>query len=278
MLLIVTLNFFRFSRTRMASQRPILFLVEDCPNLALLIERAVLCEMPDVRILWARDIEEATRRSAGLEIELFLVDIYLPDGNGLDFLWKVAMEHPTARAIVMTGFPRPEHESLMVALGAIQFLRKPIELHTLVEQLRAALNKAGEGDESHDFRAALRNVTPAEIVQLKCLARATTIVEFLSEENVGRIRFEDGEITDATAGTVRGENALYEIIGWKRGQVTERPCVGFTERTIERSWQNLLMDAAQRADERQPVAGSAEEEAPGTSGYRILGEPSPLPG
>ena len=236
----------------MDSKHPVLFLLEDCPTTALIIERTVMLEMPDVRILWARNVADAEARVRGLSIDLFLVDISLPDGNGFEFLWKMAVEYPSASALVMTATPLPEHQAHIVALGVLHFLEKPIRPPTLIEKLRAALNRT-PGGENKDFRAALENVTPADIVQLKCLSNATTVLEFLSNEQIGRIRFEDGEITDATAGELQGVEAIYEILGWKCGQVTEHPCVGFPKRTIECSWQSLLMDAAHRIDERRSI-------------------------
>ncbi|MEP6668205.1 MAG: DUF4388 domain-containing protein [Chthoniobacter sp.] len=234
----------------MPQENPIIFLVEDCPVTGLIVERAVMHEMPDVRLLWARSLAEATERAAGLDIALFLVDIGLPDGNGFDFLWQMATDHPTARAIVMTATPLPEHQAHTSALGVLHFLEKPLQLQPLINQMRAALEKATEGEGKNDFRASLRNVTPADILQLKCLTRATTVVEFLSDDQIGRIRLEDGEIVSASAGALRGVDAVYEILGWTRGHVTEHPCVGFPMRTIDCPWQSLLMNAAQRIDER----------------------------
>jgi DNA-binding response OmpR family regulator len=240
--------------TEMDSKHPIVFLLEDCPTTALIIERAVMHEMPDVRILWANSVTEATARAEGLQVDLFLVDICLPDGNGFDFLWKMGVDHPTARAIVMTATSLPEHQMHTAALGVLHFLEKPLKIHSLIGLLRAALDQAEACGKGSDFRATLENVTPADILQLKCLTRATTIVEFSSDELLGWIRFEDGELTDASAGKLRGEDAVYEIVGWKRGQVTEHPCVGFPQRTIDRPWHNLLMDAAQHLDERGVAA------------------------
>jgi len=235
----------------MAPKHPIIFLLEDCPTTGLLIERAVMHEMPNVRLLWALSVEEAKARAEGLLIDLFIVDINLPDGNGLDFMWKMAVEHPSARAIVMTSSPLPEHPALTAALGALHFLEKPLHIPTFVGQLRSALDLVSIDDGKGDFHAILKNVTPSDILQLKCLTNATTVVEFVSEQHVGRVRFEDGEIVDASAGSLQGVEAVYEIIGWKRGQVIEHPCVGFSKRTIHCSWESLLMDAAHRLDERR---------------------------
>ena len=237
----------------MIPKHPVIFLLEDCPDTALIVERAVMHEMPDVRILWARTMVDAISRAEGLPIDLFLVDIALPDGNGFDFLWRMATEHPNTRAIVMTAFPLPEHQMHTAALGVLHSLEKPIRIRPLIDLLRSALDKDPESEKKNDFRATLENVTPADILQLKCLTGATTIVEFLSEQQVGRVRFESGEITDASVGNLRGVEAIYEIVGWKRGQVVEQPCVGFFERTIHLPWHTLLMDAAHRLDEQRTI-------------------------
>jgi DNA-binding response OmpR family regulator len=239
----------------MVGKHPIIFLVEDCPDTALIIERAVMHEMPDVRILWARNMAEASSRTQGLPVDLFLVDIVLPDGNGLDFLWLTATEHPDARSIVMTAFPLPEHRAHAEALGVLHFLQKPVQIGPIIDYVRAALDKVDE-IEKNDFRATLHNVTPADVLQFKCLSGASTVVEFLSAGKVAWIRFEDGQIIDAAAGELRGVEAVYEIIGWKTGQARERPCVGSFERTINTPWHTLLMDAAHRLDESHPLTAS----------------------
>jgi DNA-binding response OmpR family regulator len=237
----------------MVPKHPIIFLLEDCPTTGLLIERVVMHEMPNVRLMWALSVEEANARVQGLQIDLFLVDINLPDGNGLDFMWKMAIEHPAARAIVMTANPLPEHPALTTALGVLHFLEKPLKIPSFLGLLRSALNQVSVDDGTGDFQAVLKNVTPADILQLKCLTGSTTVVEFISDQ-VGRVRFEDGEIIDASVGALHGVEAIYEIVGWKRGQVIEHPCVGFAKRTIQCSWQSLLMDAAHRLDERRSAA------------------------
>lgn len=238
----------------MTTENPIVLLLEDCPVTALLVERTVMHEIPQCRLLWARSVEEATLRSEGLDVALFVVDIGLPDGSGLDFLWKVSSLHPRARAIVITATPLPEHQMHSVALGVLHFLEKPLKLPILLSHLRQALDSEHMTGPNRDFRASLENVTPVDIVQLKCLAKATTVMEFHADGQVGRMRFEDGEVFDAECGKLRGVDALFEMLGWKCGQIAEQPSVGFFERTIDCPWQGLLMDAAQRIDESRAAA------------------------
>ena len=237
----------------MHAKNPIIFLLEDCPVTALLVERAVMHELPHVRLLWARSIAEANARAEGLAIDLFLVDIMLPDGSGLDFLWQMAPLHPAARVMVMTATPLPEYEVHSAALGVLHFFEKPLKLPILLGHLRKALDATATGAET-DFSATLRNVTPADVIQLKCLMRATTVIEFHSAGATGRIRFEDGEITDAAVGPMHGPAAFAAILSWKTGRVSEQPVTALGERTIHGPWQTLLMEAAQSLDEARAAA------------------------
>lgn len=224
-------------------------MLEDCPVTAQLIERAILIQLPHIRVLWARTLSEAAARIDGLPVDLFLVDVQLPDGSGLDFLWLVMQLYPSARAMVMTATPLPEYEVHSAALGALNFFEKPLKMDVFLGRLREAFGATDAATADPKFSATLRNVTPADIIQLKCLVHATTIIEVDSGVSTGQIRFEDGEIIDATVGETRGVAALGLIVSWKGGRVTELPCNGDAERTIHGSWQTLLMEAAQRMDE-----------------------------
>jgi DNA-binding response OmpR family regulator len=238
---------------------PIILLLEDCAVTGLLVERCVLREIPNVRLLWARSVEEAVARVEDLPVDLFIVDINLPDGSGLDFLWGMAAAHPDAEAIVMTATPLPEHTEHSAALGVLHLLEKPIKIPVLLGHVRDALGAAKSVRASKDFRATLERVTPVDLIQLKCLTRANTVIEFHSEGKTGRIRFEDGEVADASTDARRGVEALFEIIRWRRGQISERTTAGFSERTINVPWHHLLMDAAQQADEQLGAAQASQE-------------------
>ena len=235
----------------MSSAHPIVLLLEDCPVTALLVERAIFRELQGCRLIWARNVAEATERSADLPVSLFLIDVSLPDGCGLEFLERATAAHPSARAIVITASSLPEHQVMSAALGALQFLEKPLQMPKLVEHIRQALGAQNADGPTRDFRATLENVTPMDILQLKCLSAASTVVEFTSGSKNGRIRFQKGEVVDARTGALRGVDAVREIIGWPHGQVCEHVEIGEFERTIHCSWQALLMDAAQGIDEQR---------------------------
>lgn len=233
------------------SSHPIILLLEDCPVTALRVERAVLKDLPACRFIWARSVAEAEQRSEGIPIALFVVDIFLPDGSGLEFLVRATVAHPSASAIVITCTPLPEHRVMSAALGALHFLEKPLEMTLLLEQIDRALGSSNASLGRRDFRATLENVTPFDILQMKCLSAASTVVEFRSGAREGWIRLQKGEVVDARTDALRGVEAVREIIGWPHGQVVEHVEIGTFERTIHCSWQSLLMEAARGIDEQQ---------------------------
>lgn len=238
----------------MSAHSPIILLLEDCPVTGMLIERSILQSIPDARLVWCRSVEDAARRAAGLPIELFVIDISLPDGSGLDFLVKMSELHPWARAIVITASSLPEYQANSAALGVLHFLQKPVKPADFVNQVRVALASEVGDQERSDFSATLRNVTPMDILQFKCLAGETTAIEFKSAGRNGLVHLQSGEIAHASTGVLTGIDAVYEIVSWKRGTVLERTTVTEVERTIHAPWQMLLMEAAQRLDERAVAA------------------------
>jgi response regulator RpfG family c-di-GMP phosphodiesterase len=240
----------------MPNDHPIVVVLEDCPVTGMLVERAILNDLSACRVLWARSVDDAKRRIDGLPVDLFIVDIGLPDGSGLDFLWSATETHPAAKAIVITATGLPEYQANSAALGVLHFLEKPLNHKQMVGLVEKALDAETLNGTDTEFRATLENVTPVDILQLKCLTGSTTVVEFRSSGKMGRVRFQSGEIVDAEAPNLRGPEAVFEIIQWKRGQVSELPCHGFVERTIGCSWQTLLMEAAQRLDEKFAEQGS----------------------
>ncbi|MEO8351073.1 MAG: DUF4388 domain-containing protein, partial [Chthoniobacteraceae bacterium] len=203
--------------------------------------------------LWSRTIEEAGLRAESFSVDLFMMDIGLPDGNGLEFLWRMSSAHPNAKAIVLTATPLPEYQMSSAALGVLHFLEKPINPEQLIDIVRCSLSSEQVRADDEAFRATLEQVMPVDIIQLKCLTGATTAIEFRSGTDIGVVHFRDGEVVHAEAGRRSGADAIFKIIGWRCGRMSERPDLDPSETTISCSWQTLLMEAAQRLDESPAV-------------------------
>ena len=237
----------------MSAEFPVVLLIEDSLLNGARIERMILSDLPECRLVWARNIEEAQLRAIWLGIDLFLVDVELPDGNGLDFLCEMATVQPKAQAIVLTSMSVAKNRERSAALGVLRFLEKPVDLGQLKQLMRVALDRiqSGAATDGGAFQASLNNLTPVDILQLKCLTQASASVEFRSDAKVGRVHIVHGNIVHAEAGPLSGMPAFTQIMRWKGGKIVETALQPETPQTINGDWQALLMEAAQQIDEQQ---------------------------
>lgn len=68
--------------------------------------------------------------------DVLLVDLQLPDGNGIDLIREVSRSHPACDVMVVTIFGDEQHVLDSIAAGATGYLLKDIQPHELVEQIR----------------------------------------------------------------------------------------------------------------------------------------------
>jgi DNA-binding response OmpR family regulator len=244
----------------MNSETPIILLLEDSVDVGLAAEQIIVLSLPNCRVVWARTIEEARVRLYSLPIAVFLLDVVLPDGNGLDFLWEAQQARPEARAVIMSGCPLPQYRERAKNLGALRFLEKPVPANRLVLTLREALAAhTGESlNAATSFQGMLKELTPIDILQLKCMSNASCVIFFQAAGEQGRVFFENGQIVHAESQGVSGEEALNRIVGFKGGSLQEEDPQS-VKRTLYHDWQTLLMNAAHAQDVR--AMGAAADAA-----------------
>ncbi len=123
---------------------PVVLVVEDEePNRALL--RAVLARATDERLqglvlLEAADLEAARTILAANHVDLVLLDVRLPDGNGLSLMWDgVEQGLPRPPFVVLSASVLPAERGTALATGASDFVAKPYRPAQLVEAVANVL-------------------------------------------------------------------------------------------------------------------------------------------
>lgn len=111
------------------------------------------------RVFEAGDASEALEvlALAAGRIELALVDVVLPDVNGVDLARMIRASAPAVSVVFMSAFPA----EVLVAAGlrdpAVQFLAKPFTRGELLRSVERALEVgSGQGDGSPSPRAGER--------------------------------------------------------------------------------------------------------------------------
>ena len=82
---------------------------------------------------------EAIRKSEETVYNLALIDIKLPDMEGIDILTRMKDTVPKVRKIMMTGFPSVQNAIAAVNRKADAYLVKPLEVEKLLDTIREQL-------------------------------------------------------------------------------------------------------------------------------------------
>jgi CheY-like chemotaxis protein len=117
-------------------------LVEDDRADALLVEELIAEAAVDVDFAWMPSISDAERNLAAHRPDCVLLDLNLPDANGIDALERISKSDPSIPVIVLTGLNDEHFGVSAVASGAQDYLVKGrVEAETLRRSLLYAIER-----------------------------------------------------------------------------------------------------------------------------------------
>ena len=93
------------------------------------------------RLHHAGSIADARRIVADQAVDLVLIDLSLPDGDGLHFAEELQTSHPLTRAMVITGQASTDRAVAAIRAGCVDFVTKPIDVADLNRRIDAALSR-----------------------------------------------------------------------------------------------------------------------------------------
>jgi DNA-binding NarL/FixJ family response regulator len=80
---------------------------------------------------------EVVTRAEALSPDVILLDLKMPDGDGLTALRELRERGVTSRVLVLTSAPEPARVLPVVRAGAAGYLYKDVDPHALVQAIRA---------------------------------------------------------------------------------------------------------------------------------------------
>ena len=124
-------------------QRQLVLIVDDDAELSGLVVELLSREGWTAHaVLTGGDGERAL---AALKPELVLLDVMLPDANGLDLCRRWRGLHPGLGIVMLTARGEPLDRVLGLEIGADDYLPKPFEPRELVARVRALLRRQAPG-------------------------------------------------------------------------------------------------------------------------------------
>lgn len=126
------------SKDPTVENRPIL-VVEDDKDLAEIVVRRLKSEGYDAQCVHTWE-EGRARLTASLP-DLLLMDLNLPDADGMDIIEALRAEERTHKLAIVVASARDETDQLVRGIRSevMFFISKPFELEELVRKIRSAL-------------------------------------------------------------------------------------------------------------------------------------------
>jgi NarL family two-component system response regulator LiaR len=101
--------------------------------------RAFLSTTAEVEIVGeAADGEAAVRLATSLQPDVILMDLVMPEVDGIEAVRRIRAERPDARIVVLTSFATDEQIFPAIKAGALGYLLKDSTANDLLEAIRQA--------------------------------------------------------------------------------------------------------------------------------------------
>ena len=248
-----------------------ILIVDEEEHLLWALEKNLIPERPDIRVVTASDGERGLEWLRNERIDVLICDIKMPGKvDGFQLILRAKEIAPDARVVIMTAFGANRIQNLAERVGITHYIEKPFNIGDLRDVVLELLD-AKEG-----FQGVLSDLELTDIIQMLCLAKRTAMLHLKHRERRGKIVFEVGDVVHAEFAGESGEEAVYRMLGLRQGDIYMQSDFEATARTIECGWQDLLLEGVRRADEWR-----ADEESDAFAGPRPARqdtERGPMPG
>ena len=178
-------------------------------------------DQPDMKIVGqASNGREAIQRFRELHPDIVLMDLQMPEMNGLDALIAIRDETPEARIIVLTTYAGDAQVLRAIKAGARGYLLKSALHKELLETIRAVHTgrKAISADASFELaeHATDDALTPAEVRVLRMIADGNGNKEIAEQLSVSEETVK-GQVRNILSKLGAKDRTHAAMIGMKRG-------------------------------------------------------------
>jgi DNA-binding NtrC family response regulator len=115
-----------------------------------------LLELEGYEVETAGSGEEGLARIGERPFDLVLLDLALPDRNGIDLLAEVHAHDPQLSVIMITAYGTVENAVKAMQAGATNFIQKPWDNEKLLADVRAAITRHRVEEENIQLKRALK--------------------------------------------------------------------------------------------------------------------------
>jgi DNA-binding NarL/FixJ family response regulator len=197
-----------------------ILVVDDHPVVRAGVETLVASQADMTIVAQATNGREAIQQFRAQRPDITLMDIQMPEMNGLDALIAIRNESPEARIIMLTTYTGDAQVLRAIKAGAQGYLLKSALHRELLETIRGvhAGRKALSAEVSYEVaeHATDDALTPAEVRVLQLIARGNANKEIAEQLSVGEETVK-GQVRNILSKLGAKDRTQAAMIGLKRG-------------------------------------------------------------
>lgn len=118
-----------------------ILIVEDHEGVRILLCATLSDAFPDYRLLEAKDGREAVNLAVVQRPDIVLMDIGLPEMNGIEATRQIKAASPEVRVLMVTSHEDFEHRAAAAAAGAVGYILKSQMNAELIPAVTALLSQ-----------------------------------------------------------------------------------------------------------------------------------------
>ena len=229
-------------------------LVDDNPMVLSMLRGAL---SPLANVSTASDGADALLKLVDEPFDLVVSDYDMPGMNGRQLLEKLRTRTGTARMPVMLLASKSDiAEKLKALQDAVEdFVEKPFFVKEATARIKRIVDKialekmAKEAPSSDGLRGSLAQMNVIDLLQSLDLGHKSCRLTLTSNGERCDMYFSDGQINHAVYGSLKGDEAVYRVLGWTGGNFQMDFSGQSAEQTTSRSTQGLLMEGLRLLDE-----------------------------
>ncbi|NIN68173.1 MAG: response regulator [Anaerolineae bacterium] len=262
-----------------------IFIIDDEETLCYFLKESL--EERGYKVIAAHTVADGLDIATKQQIDLVLLDLKLPDGDGLDVLREIRKVDSNLPVIVLTGHAAVESAVQAMKLGAYDYLEKPINLAELSSSVAQALESSSQARTTVREQEREVEFERAQALELADSAEAAPVDRFAARELAAKSRMvrqlerqlEEVVSLDSISSELLRSLELDEVMGRVMDRLLELPSVDMIAVLVGDQDRKELVLAGQRRFASHVWEGTAQRRLPteGVLGRSLAHLPPVLP-
>ncbi|MBN1326486.1 MAG: response regulator, partial [Candidatus Cloacimonetes bacterium] len=190
----------------------------------------------DLEVYKSLNGQQAIKILGQYPIDIVITDLKMPKINGFELILHMNNHYPNTPIIVLTDIAPITMNKYLCEDGISHYIERPFSLELIKKSIvEVLILKLLNPD-----HCVYSGISISSLMQLISTAKMTYTIYIKESENIGRLYMLYGKLIGAETKNNKGEDAVYEMFGWKKPMLLLEPSCNNAEETIKVSLMQIL--------------------------------------